>query len=88
MMACGRREVMLIMMMRDAPFPTPNVVIWSAIHITNSAAEVIPITVIRWNPMPGLTTISVPAKAAPRAPGWLSIVAMPHDWTTQRTIVR
>ena len=47
---------MLIMMISDAPLPMPNVVIWSASHITNSAAEVMPITVISWNPRPGFTT--------------------------------
>ena len=87
-MASGRREVMLIMIMRDAPLPMPKVVIWSAIHITKSAAAVMPITVIRLKPSPGLTTISVPAKAGPSMPGWLRAVAMPHDCTTQRKIVR
>lgn len=46
------------------------------------------ITVIRWKPMPGLATISVPANAGPSMAGWLRTVAMPQDWTTQRTIVR
>ena len=44
------------MMMSEAPFPTPNVVIWSASHITKSDAVVMPITVIRWNPKPGFAT--------------------------------
>ena len=79
---------MLIMMMSDAPLPMPKVVIWSASHMTKSEAVVMPITVIRWKPMPGFATISVPANAEPSMPGWLRTVAMPHDCTTQSTIVR
>ena len=37
---------MLIMMISEPPLPTPKVVIWSASHMTNSAAEVMPMTVI------------------------------------------
>ena len=85
MIACGRREVMLIMMMSEPPLPMPNVVIWSAIHITNSAADVMPITVISWNPNPGFTTI---CSLMPSMVGCISAVAMLHDCTTQRTIVR
>ena len=80
------------MMISEAPLPMPKVVIWSATHITKSDAVVMPITVIRWKPNPGFATAwrscpSLPVRPMPR-PGCDSTVAMPHDCTTQRTIVR
>ena len=73
-------------MMSEAPLPMPKVVIWSASHMTNSAAEVMPMTVIKRNPMgePLMTICAL----MPRACGFRRTVAMVHDWTTQMTIVR
>ena len=85
-MAEGRREAMLIMMMSAPPLPTPKVVIWSATHITKSAAEVMPITVISWKPMPGVVTICTLPR--PSLAGFIRTAAMPQDCTTQITIVR
>ena len=79
---------MLIMIMSDAPLPMPNVVIWSAIHMTKSDAVVMPITVISWKPRPGFTTSCTLPNAGESNCGCMRGMAMPQDCATQSTIVR
>ena len=88
---------MLIMMMREPPLPMPNVVIWSAIHMMNSVAEVMPITVMSWKPRPGFTTTclraaTTPASWMPRRPasctGFMSEMETSQACSTQMTMAR
>ena len=78
---------MLIMMISEPPLPTPKVVIWSASHMTNSAAEVMPMTVIRRKPS-GEPLTTIWTFSPNRACGFSRTVAIVHDWTMQITIVR
>ena len=78
---------MLIMMISDPPLPMPKVVIWSASHMTNSAAEVMPMTVIRRNPN-GEALVTICTLPSPRDWGFSRTVAIVQDCTTQMTIVR
>jgi hypothetical protein len=57
MIATGKRDVMLIMMISDVPLPIPRWVIWSASHMTSSEAAVMQITVMMLKPSPGWVTI-------------------------------
>jgi hypothetical protein len=88
MIATGKREVMLIMMMSDVPFPMPRCVIWSANHIMNNDAEVIQIVVMmvkaRW-----LSVVTICVSAGnPMFAGFSNTVDNAAAWNTQIAIVR